>query len=124
MITENFTIILYITGIITSSLVGAVIAPRLVIEKIMHLKVGTGFDEILARHWAGTAFITGLLLIWAGYDPAIRIPVVTCVGLDKAIFVGMLFLNYKKDYVRRLALVCAFDTACVIVYLLYLMGWA
>jgi hypothetical protein len=62
-------------------------------------------------------FITGLLLIWAGCDPAIRKPVLICVALNKAVFVGMLLFDYKKEYFRSFALTIAFD-AVALLYML------
>jgi hypothetical protein len=125
MITNNISLILYVTGIITASMLLVFISPRLVFEKMLRVKVSYGdLPELLERHWGMAIFITGLLLIWSGCDPAIRKPVLTCVALNKAVFVGTLLLNYKKEYVRNLALMIAFDAVCVIVYVIYLMGCA
>ncbi|HOE17085.1 MAG TPA: hypothetical protein PK344_06675 [Syntrophorhabdaceae bacterium] len=125
MISNNITIILYVTGIITASMLGVFLAPRLVFAKTLRVDVAYGgLPEVIERHWGMGIFITGLLLIWAGYDPAIRKPVLACVGLNKAVFVAMLLFDFKHKYVRNLALIMAFDAACVIIYAAYLMGWA
>lgn len=125
MITNNISLILYVTGICTMSMIFVFISPRLLFDKILRVRVAYGdLPETLERHWGMGIFITGLLLIWAGYDPAIRIPVLTCVGLNKAVFVGMMLFHYKKKYVRNMALIILFDAACVIMYAAYLLGWA
>jgi len=99
MITNNISLILHVTGIITSSMLLIFISPRLVFEKVLRVKVSYGgLPELIERHWGMAIFITGLLLIWSGCDPAIRKPVLTCVALN--------------------------DAACVVVYVAYLMGWA
>jgi hypothetical protein len=124
MITSNISIILYVTGIITASMLLLFISPRLVMEKMFGLKSDGGAAELFERHWGMAIFITGLLLVWAGYDAAIRKPVLACVALNKAAFVCLVLFNYKKGYVRNFALTLAFDTACVIVFIVYLLGWA
>jgi hypothetical protein len=124
MITGNITLILYATGIITCSMLLLFIAPRLVMEKMLRLKADEGVAGLIERHWGMAIFITGLLLIWAGYDPAIRTPVIACVALNKASFVGLMLFNYKKGYVNNFALIMAFDTACVVAFAVYLLGWA
>jgi len=125
MITDNIAIILYVTGIITTSMLVVFISPRLYFEKMLHVKVAYGdLPELIERHWGLTTFITGLLLIWAGCDPAIRKPVLACVALNKGVFVGMLLLDYKKEYVRPFIPTIIFDGACAVIYIIYLMGWA
>lgn len=123
MITSNITLILYLTGIITSSMLLLLFAPHFVFEKMFGLEAGSGISELIKRHWGFAIFITGMLLIWAGYDPAIRIPVLTCVALNKAVFVFLLLLNFKKGYLRNFALVFAFDVACIIIFGVYLLGF-
>lgn len=125
MITNNISLILYVTGIITTSMLLAFISPQLLFEKMLRVKVSRGgLPELLERHWGMGIFITGLLLIWAGCDPVIRNPVLACVGLNKGVFVGMMLFHYKKEYVRNMALIILFDAACVIIFATYLMGWA
>ena len=124
MITENITMILYVTGAITCSMLLLFIAPKLVMEKMLRLKADEGIAGLIERHWGMGIFITGLLLVWAGYNPAIRTPVIACVALNKATFVGMMLANYKKGYVNNFSLIMAFDTACVVAFVVYLLGWA
>lgn len=125
MITNNISLILYITGMVTASMLTVFISPRLVFEKILRVEIAYGgLPEIIERHWGMAIFVTGLLLIWAGCDPAIRKPVLTCVALNKAVFVGTLLMNYRKVPLKNLALMIAFDTACVIIFLAYLTGCA
>jgi hypothetical protein len=124
MVTGNITLILYVTGIITCSMLLLFIAPRLVMEKMLRLKADEGIAGLIEQHWGMGIFITGVLLIWAGYAPAIRVPVVACVALNKATFVGLMLTNYRKGYVNNFSLIMAFDTACVVAFALYLLGWA
>jgi hypothetical protein len=124
MITGNITIILYVTGCITCTMLLLFISPRLVMEKMLRLKADDGVAGLIERHWGMAIFVTGILLIWAGYNPAIRTPVIACVALNKASFVCMMLFNYKKGYVKNFALTLAFDTACAVAFAVYLLGWA
>lgn len=124
MITGNITAILYVTGIITCSMLLLFFAPKLVMEKMLRLKADDGVAGLIERHWGMGIFVTGLLLVWAGYDPGIRTPVIACVALNKATFVGLMLAHYRKGYVNNFALILAFDTACVVAFAVYLLGWA
>jgi hypothetical protein len=124
MITGNITLILYVTGIITCSMLLLFIAPKFVMQNLLRLKADEGLAGLIERHWGMGIFVTGLLLIWAGYDPALRTPVIACVALNKATFVGMMLANYKKGYMNNFSLIMAFDTACVFAFVLYLLGWS
>jgi hypothetical protein len=51
MITNNISLILYVTGIITASMLLVFISPRLVFEKILRVKVSySDLPELLERH--------------------------------------------------------------------------
>ena len=123
MITNNISLILYFTGIMTTSLLPLFILPQWGMEKIFGLKVEGDVGELIVRHWGMAIFVSGLLLIYAGYDAAVRTPVLFCVALNKAAFVLLILFNYKK-YIRNFALTIAFDAACVGIFVAYLMGWA
>ena len=123
MITNNISLILYVTGIITTSLLLLFVLPRLGMEKMFGLKVEGDVAELIVRHWGMAIFVSGLLLIYAGYDAAIRTPVLFSVALNKAAFVFLVLFNYRR-YIRNFAVTIVFDAACVVIYIIYLMGWA
>ncbi len=124
MITANISLILYITGAITMTMIFQFFWPRLIIEKISGLKVEGDTAEFFERHWGMAVFITGLLLVLAGYDCVIRRPVLFCVGLNKAVFVCMLLVDYKKGLIKHFVPTVLFDALCVVIFVAYLMGWA
>lgn len=124
MITNNITLILYITGGITALPLLVFVAPRLMFKALQITSPSGDLHGLIERHWGMSIFITGLLLLWSAYDPAIRTSVLTCVALNKAAFVGVMVMNRKVEQVWNFAPAIIFDTACVAIYLLYLTGLA
>jgi hypothetical protein len=124
MITQNISLILYVTGAITTSMLLMFAAPVFLQEKILKVRVEGEVGMLYARHWGMEIFLTGALLIYAGYDPAVRVPVVLAVTLGKASFVGLVLANIRKDYAKRFITTILFDALCVLLYALYLAGLA
>jgi len=122
MVTSHIGIILYVTGAITASMILQFLSPDLVVGKILKLKVEGPTADLFERHWGICIFATGLLLMYAGYDPAVRVPAVLCAGFEKAMFVVLVLANSGKGYIRNFALIIAFDTLCVVLFSIYLAG--
>lgn len=124
MITDNISLILYVTGAITAGMIIQFVFPRLVLEKILKLKVEGDVTDFYARHWGVLVFVTGALLCYAGFDPLVRTPILIGAIIEKAALVLLVLANYKKGFLRSFALMAGFDSLCVIAYLLYLLGLA
>lgn len=124
MVSENIALILYITGAITAGMILQFFFPRLVLEKILKLKIEGDVTDFYARHWGVLVFVTGALLCYAAYDPAVRTPVLAGAIIEKAALVLLVLANYKKGFLPKFALMAGFDALCVILYALYLLGWA
>jgi hypothetical protein len=124
VISNNITLILYVTGLVTASMILQFISPRLMVEKILKLKVEGDTAEIFERHWGVLVFVTGVLIMYAGFDPAVRTPILAGALVEKAVLVLLVLANYRKGYLRNFTLMSAiaFDALCVVIYLLYLLG--
>jgi hypothetical protein len=122
MVSNNITPILYVTGLVTASMILQFISPRLVVEKILKLKVEGDTAELFERHWGILVFVTGVLIMYAGFDPAVRTPILAGAILEKALLVLLVLANYSKGFVRNFAMMISFDALCVVIYLLYLLG--
>lgn len=124
MITENISFICYCTGFFTSTMLFLFLFPQFVMGKLFRVKIESASAELIARHWGMAVFITGVLLMIAGYDEAARKPILFCVGLNKLAFIYLMLFNYGKEYGRNFAANFLFDILCVVLFGFYLMGWA
>ncbi len=122
MISNNIGLILYVTGAITAGMIIQLLFPRLVLEKILKLKIEGDVTDFYARHWGVLVFVTGALLCYAAYDPAVRTPVLIGAIIEKAALVLLVLANYKKGYLPKFAMMAGFDSLCVVLYVLYLLN--
>jgi hypothetical protein len=122
MIHDNIQIILYVTGTITASMLLQFVAPARMLKVGNQLEVSDPVALFFARA-AGLAIgLQGALLIWAAVDPALRIPVVTVVAIGKTGFIGTVLLQ-SKSISKGYVLTMVFDTACVLAYVAFLLGF-
>ena len=121
MITEHIDLILYVTGGVTVCMFLQFLAPKTTLRMLNKLAVDDPKTIFFARLWALVISLFGALLIWAGYDPAIRTPLIVTVALGKTIHVVMILMNVKT-FARGFLHVAAFDTLCTVLYVSYLAG--
>ena len=121
MVTEHIDLILYVTGGITVSMFLQFLAPQAILRTFYKLPVEDPTTIFFARLWALVIALFGALLIWAGYDPALRTPLTVIVALGKTIHVVVILMN-RKTFARGFLHVAAFDTLCTVLYVSYLAG--
>ena len=121
MIQSNIQIILYITGGITASVFLQFLAPALYLRTMNKVSVEGPIGLFFARAWALPVAAIGVLLIWAGIEPALRVPVILVAAVAKALFVATIFAN-RKAVGSGYNLTAIFDTVCVLLYAGYLLG--
>jgi hypothetical protein len=121
MIAEHIDLILFVTGAFTVTMLFQVFAPAQALKAFGGLEVSDGTALFFARSAALPIGLFGVLLIWAGTDPAIRTPIIATAAVGKAGFVAMLIS--QPGHARGFALTIAFDTLCVLVYAAYLLGF-
>lgn len=118
--------LMVVIGLITSTMVVAALFPQ---QGLAHLfgAVRPGYDlagngawaNIVVRSWAMLIAITGGLLVYGAFNPAVRRLVIIAACISKMWFVG-LNLAYGQALIATTFVVIAFDTVAVVLLLLYL----
>lgn len=121
MLAEHIAAILWVTGAITASPILQFIAPRTTLARLYQIELTDEAGLFFARHWGLLAAAIGGLLMFAAGHPAVREAVVTAALVEKAGIVVTFAAVYRRPFARGLRLVAAFDTACVIVYAIWLV---
>ncbi|GEM_PF-3931026 len=123
MISENIRLILILTGALTTAAtIGFFLSPRNLIRRVFH------WEEISPRLLLVTMFsgmvgaLVGALMIYAAFDPRLRVPAVVVAILEKVIFAGAVFLSPLKKYglVKWAAIG---DSFMALLYVGYLFGF-
>lgn len=121
MITPYIDIILYVTGSLTALMILQFLLPKLMLEKVNEVKIPSPAGQFYARHWGLTVFSVGALLVYAGYQPIYREPIILAATIEKIGLVLLLLVDFKKPYTKKLKLAMYFDIGCVTLYILYLL---
>ena len=121
MISNHIELILYITGAVTASMIVQFLIPGQFLKIFNKIELSDPAGLFFARHWGFLAATFGTLLIYAGSHAEIRTPILIAAGAEKITFVLLILLN-ARSFAKGLLLAAAFDSLCVILYLLYLAG--
>lgn len=120
-IATHIKLILVITGVATVLALGQCVAP----SRFVRLVYGQVSDDaaslVLARHWGLLIGGVGLLLIYAAFQPPIRVPIMVFAVIEKVVLgASILGTDLRK---HALAVTMAIgDLFIALVYVLYLAG--
>ena len=90
-ITDNIFWILLVSGVITSSMLAAAVAPRLVFRQFFGTILDGPLGNAIMRNWGLVIGMSGLLLIYAAYDETVRTPIMLFSIVGKLFFSMQVF---------------------------------
>ena len=90
-IADNIFWILLVSGVITSSMLVAVVAPRLVFRQFFGTILDGPLGNAIMRNWGLVIGMSGLLLIYAAYDETVRTPIMLFSIVGKLFFSMQVF---------------------------------
>ncbi|HXA47575.1 MAG TPA: hypothetical protein VNW52_08085 [Burkholderiaceae bacterium] len=123
-ISDHISIILYVTGAITSLAVLQFFFPARFLKLLNQIEIHEEAGLLFARHWGLLAFSLGALLIYAADHPQARNAIMLFVLIEKVGLVILVASHSKRPYTRGLRLTALFDTICSVLYAAYLGGVA
>ncbi|MGD1935590.1 MAG: hypothetical protein ACFB0Z_13995 [Candidatus Phaeomarinobacter sp.] len=91
VITDNIFWILIVSGVVTSTMLLAAVAPRAVFKQFFGSVLEGPLGNAVMRNWGLVIGMSGLLLIYAAYDETIRTPIMAFSIVGKLFFVGLVF---------------------------------
>lgn len=121
MISGSAAIWFFVLGGVTSLLSLQFLFPRWYSRQFNKIEVGEPPTVFYAMQAGLAITIQGLLLVWAGFDPALRVPVAVLVGAGKLVFVATILIHLR--WFPGLAVSAVFDAAAVAVLGAFLLGW-
>lgn len=90
-IADNIFWILLVSGVVTSSMLVAVIAPRLVFQQFFGTVLDGALGNAIMRNWGLVIGMSGLLLVYAAYDETVRTPIMLFSIAGKLFFSAQIF---------------------------------
>ena len=121
LIIKNIKWIMLLSGVLTSTLFYAFIAP----EAALMFTFGDTFSgplaEIIVRNWGALVGMLGVSLIYGAFRPANRSLILIMAGFSKVVFMGLL-LSIGRQYLATAGLSIAIDTVFVLLFIAYLIA--
>jgi len=121
MITAHIQPLLVITGFITALAAVMFIAPRPLLKLVFNVEKADSITLLVARHWGLLVGLIGMLLVFAAYEPNVRVPAMAMATAEKIAIAGLIFLGPLKR--NAVMWMIAFgDGTMAVIYLMYFAG--
>jgi hypothetical protein len=121
MISEHSGLVLGAIGVITAGAIGFVLSPVFLLKLLFEVDEPAGELILLTRHWGCMVFLLGLLLVWAAFEPWLRLPVVLAVITEKLMF-GVLVWRSPLRRLKNLGRAALGDTILAVLLILWVLG--
>ena len=122
MIGAHIELILIVTGALTAIALLQFIAPASILRMIFGEATTDNVNLAVARHWGLLIFLVGALLVYAAFQPSVRVPAIVIAVIEKAAFALGIFGTSLRKHSAAVAM-AAGDSLIALVYVLYLVGF-
>jgi hypothetical protein len=112
--------IMLLSGVLTSTMIYAAIAPRAAMESTFGETLDGPLAEILVRNWGVLVALIGVMLIYGAYDARVRPLVLVVASASKLVFIGLVLL-YGRQYLTNAAIPIGVDIVMTAVFIGYLV---
>ncbi len=123
LIVDNMFWIMMISGILTSTMISAVLAPGYAFKSYFGEELPAGSPAFLVvRNWGALIAGVGVLLIVGAFDETIRTWVLIFASFGKALFVGFVFAAGMRYLGHQAFIAASIDLIMVILFVIYLIA--
>jgi hypothetical protein len=118
----QFKWIMLISGILTSTMIYAVIAPQAALTSTFGATLEGPLAEIIVRNWGALIGLIGIALIYGALTAAYRPLILVMAGVSKLVFIALV-LTYGSAYLGQQAgFIIGLDALMVGLYTVYLIN--
>lgn len=121
-IVTNIKWIMVISGVLTSTMVYAALAP----EAALQSNFGETLDEPLARmivrNWGALIAMVGGMLIYGAFKPAARGLALSVAGASKVVFIALVLSEGNRYLGQQVGIAVVVDSVMVLLFLAYVLA--
>ncbi|WP_411746447.1 hypothetical protein [Reinekea sp.] len=120
IIFTNIKWIMVVAGVLTCSMIFAVLAPQAVLISMFGETLTEPLAEVVVRSWGFLIFLMGALLIYGAFRPAYRNLSLVIVSLSKIAFISIILI-FGVQYIEKTAVTLILDSILISLFALYLI---
>lgn len=113
--------IMLVSGVLTCSMVYAVMAPQAALRSTFGDVVEGPVAEIVVRNWGVLITLVGGMLIYGAFQPYVRRLVLTVAGLSKVAYIALV-VAYGGGFLGHAGVSIAIDLVLVVLFAIYLVA--
>lgn len=122
LLIDNIQWILLVGGLLTFSMIQATFAPRATVRTYFGEAPDSPQFDLVVRNWGMLIAAGGALLVWASFEPGVRLAAIALASVTKAAFIALML---GSGVMKRQAWVAlAADSLMVVLFLAYLAATA
>lgn len=121
-IVQYFDWVLYITGALTASMFLMAIMPTRQFKSYFGTEISEPNVIMVVRHWGFMIGVIGLLLIYSGFEPSFRVPILWLAIVGKAAIVTSIVLRLGALKGTNAVQIVIADIIMIALYVIYLVA--
>lgn len=121
MLSSNIKWIMIVSGVLTCTMVYAVIAPQAMLQSTFGETLEGPLALLIVRNWGALIFLVGAMLIYGAFTPAVRPLALSVAAASKAVFIALVLSNGGRFTGGQVGISIAVDALMVLIFVAYLL---
>jgi hypothetical protein len=118
---HNIHRIMLISGVLTLTMVYAVVAPEAALQSTFGQSVGGPVSDVVVRNWGALIGLMGAMLIYAARKPDLRPFALVVAGTSKAVFIALVLTHGGRFLSQQAGIAILVDLLWVVLFAAYLL---
>jgi predicted permease len=120
MLSGSIKWIMMVSGVLTCTMVYAVIAPQAMLQSTFGETLEGPLTLLIVRNWGALIFLVGAMLIYGAFTPAVRPLVLSVAAASKVVFIALVVSHGSRYTSGQAGISIAVDSVMVLVFGAYL----
>ncbi|HXV28890.1 MAG TPA: hypothetical protein VD840_01020 [Sinorhizobium sp.] len=121
-IVGNIHRIMFLSGVLTLTMVYAAIAPEAALRSTFGESVSGPVADVVVRNWGALIALMGVMLLYGARRPAVRPLALSVAGASKAIFIVLVLSHGGRFLGYQAGIAVIVDLVWVVVFGAYLLA--
>ena len=121
-IVANMKWIMIVSGVLTLTMIYAVIAPADAMKSTFGESLNGPAAELVVRNWGALIAIGGALLLYGAFRPPVRPVILVYTGLGKAIFIALVLRQGTLFLQHQAGAAVVIDSLMILLFAWYLVA--